>query len=143
MIGKTKSGVSMKDVTDSYGGVLEDVQGMVQSGDIIACKNRKAKDTILYPRGNSFLTKLSGTATTAPEQEYLVTSEDLTNEIRRGDAVLVGESWCVPLLSSHHWLFFFPLAHLVYSFLFYHVIGGPTFSVYLYTFHYHCCNTFW
>jgi hypothetical protein len=100
LIGKTKSGVCVKDVLDSYGTVTEDIQGMVQSGDIIAVKNKKAKDTILYPRGNSFLTKLSGSATTAPEQDYLVTSEDLTNEIRRGDAVLVGESWCVVQCSA-------------------------------------------
>lgn len=93
MIAKTKSGVCMKDVVESYGAVVEDVQSMVQSGDIIACKNKKAKDTILYPRGNSFLTKLSGSATTAPEQDFLTTTEDLTGEIRRGDAVLVGESW--------------------------------------------------
>jgi hypothetical protein len=95
LIGKTKSGVCMKDVMESYGTVKEDVQEMVQSGDIIACKNKKAKDTILYPRGNSFLTKLSGTASTLPDQNFLSTTEDLTNEIRRGDAVLVGESWCV------------------------------------------------
>lgn len=96
LIGKTKSGVSMKDVMDTYGSVVEDVQSMVQSGDIIACKNKKAKDTILYPRGDSFLTQLSGLARTVPEQDFLTTSEDLTSEIRRGDAVLVGESWCVP-----------------------------------------------
>ena len=95
LIGKTKSGVSMNDVMESYGSVVEDVQGMVQSGDIIACKNKKAKDTILYPRGDSFLTQLSGSASASPEQDYLVTTEDLTSEIRRGDAVLVGESWCV------------------------------------------------
>lgn len=93
MIGKTKSGVCMKDVMESYGSVVEDVQSMVQSGDIIACKNKKAKDTVLYPRGNSFLTQLSGTASTAPGDENLVTTDDLTQEIRRGDAVLVGESW--------------------------------------------------
>ena len=93
LIGKTKSGVSMKDVLDSYGSVVGDVQGMVQSGDIIACKNKKTKDTILYPRGDSFLVKLSGVATTVPGQDFLATSEDLTGEIRRGDAVLVGESW--------------------------------------------------
>lgn len=95
LIGKTKSGVSMNDVMDSYGSVVEDVQGMVQSGDIIACKNKRAKDTILYPRGDSFLTQLSGSASTAPDQDFLVTSDDLTSEIRRGDAVLVDESWCV------------------------------------------------
>jgi len=93
----------MKDVMESYGSVVEDVQSMVQSGDIIACKNKKAKDTILYPRGNSFLTKLSGSATAVPDQEYLETTADITNEIRRGDAVLVGESWytlipCTPKL---------------------------------------------
>lgn len=97
----------MKDVMESYPSVLEDVQCMVQSGDIIACKNKKAKDTILYPRGNSFLTKLSGTATTAPEQEYLVTSDDLTGEIRRGDAVLVGESWYATCCAPPPFLFQF------------------------------------
>ena len=93
LIGKTRNGVSMKDVMDTYGSVTEDVKGMIQSGEIIACKNKSTKDTILYPRGNSFLTKLSGTASTVPSQDYAETTEDLTNEIRRGDAILVGESW--------------------------------------------------
>lgn len=97
LIGKIKSGVSMKDVADSYGGVIEDVQGMVQSGSIIACKNKKAKDTVLYPRGSSFLTKLSGSAVCAPDHDYVTTTKDLTAEIRRGDAVRVGESWWVDM----------------------------------------------
>ena len=83
----------MKDVIDSYGNIQEDVKEMIQSGDIIACKNKKAKDTILYPRGESFLTKLSGTGSVEPDRDFVATNEDLTNEIRRGDAILVGESW--------------------------------------------------
>jgi hypothetical protein len=83
----------MKDVSDCYHGITDGIADMIMSGDIIACKNRETKDTTLYPRLSAFLTKLSGTVTANPGEQYVETAYDLTNEIRRGDAILVNESW--------------------------------------------------
>lgn len=47
------------------------------SGQIIALKNRDLKTLILYPRGDPFYSRLSGTITAKPREAIVETSTDL------------------------------------------------------------------
>ena len=44
---------------------------------------------VLYPRGKRFLSRLSGTVTAVPGRQAVVTSANLRDEIRRGEAIQV------------------------------------------------------
>ena len=66
---------------------------LIIGGDIIACKNKEKQCLVLYPRGDRFFSKLSGTVTATPGQQCIVTSTSLCEEIRRGEAIKVDEYW--------------------------------------------------
>lgn len=93
VIDKVKNGIPVRDISDCYPGISDDIEEMILCGNVIACKNKEAKDIVLFPRGPKFLTPLSGTVTAYPMSHLIRTSEDLRNEIRRGDAIYVGENW--------------------------------------------------
>jgi hypothetical protein len=93
IVDKIKNGVPMRDISDCYPGISVDVEEMILCGEVIACKNKEAKDIVLFPRGPKFLSALSGTITAYPMRQMIRTSDNLTNEIRRGDAIYVGENW--------------------------------------------------
>ena len=63
-------------------------------GEIIAIKNKdpKVKSAILFPRGVPFYCELSGTVTATTGTVIVKTSDDLTMEIRRGEAVRIGRN---------------------------------------------------
>jgi hypothetical protein len=97
-INAVKSGVTLGDIEYNYPDVQSDVWEMIIGGTIIACKgdrDRKGqnKGLILFPRGESFLVELGGTISIAQGQHLIQTSHDLTDEVKRGDAILVGERW--------------------------------------------------
>jgi hypothetical protein len=87
---RIKSGVVMKDILDCYEGIEDECMNLIIGGDIIACKNKAMKSFVLYPRGTPFLTILTGVVTAVPASSLVKTSQDLTTEIRRGDAICVG-----------------------------------------------------
>jgi hypothetical protein len=114
LIQRVQTGVSDHDVADCYHGVKEDIKALITSGislfyefpqysnlsppasgQVIACKNKDKdhKDIILYPRQQPFFVNLSGEIRALPGKEEVETSIDLTSEIRRGDAILVGENY--------------------------------------------------
>lgn len=93
VIDKVKNGIPVRDISDCYPGISVDIEEMILCGDVMACKNKEAKDIVLFPRGPKFLTPLSGSVTAYPMRNLIRTSDDLTNEVRRGDAVYVGENW--------------------------------------------------
>lgn len=73
--------------------VESDVNSLIIGGEIIANKNKDVKSLVLYPRGISFLSKLSGTVTATQGKQYIDTSVNLQPEIRRGEAIQVAETW--------------------------------------------------
>jgi hypothetical protein len=93
IVDKVKNGVPVRDISDCYPGISVDVEEMILCGDVIACKNKEAKDIVLFPRGPKFLVPLSGSITAYPMRQMVRTSEDVTTEIRRGDAIYVGLNW--------------------------------------------------
>mmetsp|Transcript_32339 Transcript_32339/g.32962 ORF Transcript_32339/g.32962 Transcript_32339/m.32962 type:complete len:282 (-) Transcript_32339:264-1109(-) len=92
-IDRIKSGISWKDIEDCYPNIGNDIQEMIMSGDIIAIKNKETRIQIFYPRQRAFLTKLSSDIRAIPNEQYLLTDEDLRTEIRRGDAIQINNSW--------------------------------------------------
>jgi hypothetical protein len=92
-IDRVKCGILMSDVQDCYPNAASDINLMILGGEVIACKNSEKKSMVLFPRGQAFLTKLTGDVTAKPSSNLVETSHNVQNEIRRGDAVRVGDSW--------------------------------------------------
>lgn len=88
---KLRLGLSRNEVRDSYPGIAEDMAAMVVGGSVLAVGTQQ--DLVLYPRRASFLTELSGHVTLTVGSSIVQTSADLRAEIRRGDAILLGDSW--------------------------------------------------
>ena len=70
---------------------------MRESGvDIITYKNRENLE-VYYPRGKAFFSRLSGLFFPSGDSLIVRTSDNCTTEIRRGDAICIGnpgeESW--------------------------------------------------
>lgn len=65
-INRMTSGVSMRDLLDSYLNVEKDLQGLITAGDVIAVQNTEDKDKILFPRGEPFLVELDGIISLPP-----------------------------------------------------------------------------
>lgn len=91
MINRVKNGIPEKDIVDCYPGIRSDVAEMILGGEVIGCKSKDS--TVLFPRGDAFLSVLSGTVTARPGQQQIDTHEDLRVDIRRGDAIRVGGNW--------------------------------------------------
>lgn len=67
---------------------------MIRGGEIIGVENKILKTFVLFSRGSQQVySTLSGTVTANPGENVVHTSLDLTQEIRRGEAVLVGKFW--------------------------------------------------
>jgi len=62
-INRCKNGVATRDLLDAYEGVLEDINALVSSGDVLAVMNPEDKDRVLFPRGETFLVELDGHVT--------------------------------------------------------------------------------
>ena len=94
LIIRYKSGVSSKDLQDTYHGVTSDMLEMRSTGEVIANKNRDKddKDIFLYPRGIPFFVELSGSVKAVPGDDTITCSENNGEEIRRGDVILIGGS---------------------------------------------------
>jgi hypothetical protein len=95
-INYVKSGIPLSDLRGCYEGVAEDVGEAIESGEIIGVKNRYKKDLVLYPRLRPFISRLSGVVEVCAGDTSLKTSADLTGEVRRGEAVRVGQPPLAP-----------------------------------------------
>lgn len=62
-INRSKYGVDQRDLNDCYDGVEEDLKDLVTAGDIIAVNNSEDKTTVVFPRGETFITELDGIVT--------------------------------------------------------------------------------
>jgi hypothetical protein len=93
-IRRYRNGIVLTDIKNCYPGIEADVSSLILGGDIIAVKCKEPYNSlVLYPRGQPFLTRLSGTVSATPGQQMVRTSADLQKELRRGEAVQVGEFW--------------------------------------------------
>lgn len=86
------TGITLPDIKDCYDGIESEVQMMVVGGEVMAARSSDKK-LVIYPRGQAFYTELSGTVTATPGDLHVKTSKSLLNEIRRGEAIKVGEYW--------------------------------------------------
>ena len=69
------------------------VPQQIRSGDVIAIKHKEHNTVQLYPRGAHFLTSLSGLVRVQPGVKLAQTSEQLALELKRGEAVKLGDCW--------------------------------------------------
>lgn len=92
-IDRTASGIVLNDIIDCYDALESDVMEMIVGGDIIAIKNKELKSLVLYPRGRPFLVELSAPVTARPGEVSVTTAAPLKGEMRRGEAVKIGDYW--------------------------------------------------
>jgi hypothetical protein len=73
--------------------IESDINSMMVGGEFIAVYNKDKKTNILFPRGAPFLSQLSGSVIATHGKQSIITSDKLVDEIRRGEAIKVGEYW--------------------------------------------------
>nr|CCA15575.1 conserved hypothetical protein [Albugo laibachii Nc14] len=93
MLDRTPEGIPMEDLMDCYVDVERDLQRLARSGEVICVKNAEKGAEVFYPRDMSFLVDVSGITTAEPGSYITHSSQDVTNEIRRGDAIRIGNHW--------------------------------------------------
>ncbi|TYZ65053.1 hypothetical protein PybrP1_004505 [[Pythium] brassicae (nom. inval.)] len=92
-INQIPEGMPIDDLIDCYGGVEDDLKDLAHSGEVICIKNAEKGADVYYPRGTPYLVDVSGVATVEPGAYYVHSSQDVTEELRRGDSVRVGDQW--------------------------------------------------
>ncbi|CCI39791.1 unnamed protein product [Albugo candida] len=90
---QTPEGIPTEDLMDCYVDVERDLQALARSGEVICVKHAEKGAEVFYPRDMSFLVDVSGVATVEPGSYITNSSQDVTNEIRRGDAIKIGNHW--------------------------------------------------
>lgn len=83
----------LEDLIDCYVSVEDDLKELTRTGEIICLKNADKGAEVYYSRGPTFLVDLSGVATVEAGSYLTHSSQDITDEIRRGDAFRVGDNW--------------------------------------------------
>ncbi|TMW63222.1 hypothetical protein Poli38472_002163 [Pythium oligandrum] len=86
-------GMPIEDFIDCYVGVENDLNELSRTGEIICLKNAENGAEVFYPRGMQFLVDVSGVATVEPGCYYAHSTVDISGEVRRGDAIRVGDQW--------------------------------------------------
>jgi len=75
--------------------ISQELEKAVVMGLVIAVRNRNksagSSPLVIFPRGESFLVPLSGTFNVPENKSVLESSQDVTMEVRRGDAFVIGE----------------------------------------------------
>lgn len=86
-------GMPIEDLIDCYVGVEDDLKELTRTGEIICLKNADKGAEVYYSRGPAFLVDLSGVATVEAGSYLAHSSQEITGEIRRGDALRIGDNW--------------------------------------------------
>jgi hypothetical protein len=92
-IERVQTGIALAEIKDCYESIESDVTAMIIGGEIIAISNKDKKTFILFPRGVPFYSQLTGTVTAYQGKQNIDISDDIRGEIRRGEAIKVGEYW--------------------------------------------------
>lgn len=92
---KFPDGISLQEIEDcGPDGVVDCVFSAIVWGLVIAVRNKQtggnSAPIVLYPRGPLFLVPLSGTFSVEPGKRRLQSSVDVTAEVRRAEALVVG-----------------------------------------------------
>ncbi len=93
LVNRCNCGVSNSELEDLYVNCMVDIKEAIQGGGVIAIKHKEHNAVLLYPRGEKFLTELNGTVTIEPRSKVATTTEPLSVELRRGEAVMLGKQW--------------------------------------------------
>lgn len=83
----------IEDLIDCYGGVENDLKDLTRTGEAICLKNAEKGAEVYYARSTTYLVDISGVATIEPGSYYVHSSQDVSDEVRRGDAIRVGDQW--------------------------------------------------
>ena len=81
------------DLIGCYVGIERDLDELTRLGSLITIRNTERGSDTYYSRGILFLTELSSKGIVAPNGSVVRVMRDLQGEIRRGDAIQVGEKW--------------------------------------------------
>ncbi|ETV93627.1 hypothetical protein, variant [Aphanomyces invadans] len=92
-LNRSPEGIPFRDLKDCYKNVEDDLRDLTRIGTVICIRNTEDGNDVYYPRGAQFLVELSGTGLVEHGCYMVATKEDITNEVRRGDAVKVGDHW--------------------------------------------------
>lgn len=66
------------------------IDSLVHSGKIIGARDEKSNSVhSIYPRRYRYLSRLSGTATVEKNNPCIVMTENVSREIRQGDAIII------------------------------------------------------
>ena len=82
-------GLRRIDVEDGGTATKNIVLSMILRGRMIVEKHATAADEFLYRRNDAYYVPLPGTAEVPPHGRSLITTHDLTSEVRRGDLILI------------------------------------------------------
>uniref|UniRef100_A0AAV1TAD9 TFIIE beta domain-containing protein n=1 Tax=Peronospora matthiolae TaxID=2874970 RepID=A0AAV1TAD9_9STRA len=93
ILDRIPEGMPIEDLIDCYVGVEEDLKELTRTGETICVKNADKGAEVYYSRGQTFLVDLSGVVTVEAGSYLTHSSQDTTEEIRRGDAFRVGDNW--------------------------------------------------
>lgn len=83
----------IEDLMDCYVGIEDDLRDLAHTGEIICVKNAESGADVYYSRGMTFLVDVSGVATVEAGRYLVHSTQDITPEVRRGDAIRVGDKW--------------------------------------------------
>ncbi|KAG9400780.1 hypothetical protein AC1031_010218 [Aphanomyces cochlioides] len=92
-LNRCPEGIPSRDIKDCYATVEDDLRHLTRIGTVICIRNTEDGNDVYFPRGELFLSELSGVAVVELGSYIAATKEDITTEIRRGDAVKVGDHW--------------------------------------------------
>ncbi|RLN62472.1 hypothetical protein BBP00_00004731 [Phytophthora kernoviae] len=93
ILDRIPEGMPIEDLIDCYVGVEDDLKELTRTGEIICLKNADKGAEVYYSRGSTFLVDLSGVATVEAGSYLAHSSQDLSSELRRGDAFRLGDNW--------------------------------------------------
>ncbi|KAG2523188.1 hypothetical protein JM18_004184 [Phytophthora kernoviae] len=93
ILDRIPEGMPIEDLIDCYVGVEDDLKELTRTGEIICLKNADKGAEVYYSRGSTFLVDLSGVAAVEAGSYLAHSSQDLSSELRRGDAFRLGDNW--------------------------------------------------
>uniref|UniRef100_A0A7S3K250 Uncharacterized protein n=1 Tax=Aureoumbra lagunensis TaxID=44058 RepID=A0A7S3K250_9STRA len=97
---QTNGGIPITELEDCYDGVIDDIEDCIVSGQVIAIQHGTNHSISLFARGDNYLVQLQAKASDTFEimEEddstiILQTTESCLPDLRRGDALRVGQRW--------------------------------------------------
>ncbi|KAF1774844.1 Winged helix-turn-helix DNA-binding domain [Phytophthora cactorum] len=115
ILDRIPEGMPIEDLIDCYVNVEDDLKELTRTGEIICLKNADKGAEVYYSRGAPFLVDLSGVATVEAGSYLAHSSQDVTDEIRRGDAFRLEITGSESPLLSRFALSYHVLVRILYT----------------------------